>query len=126
LKLLNTQILKNIKYEDSKIKVNSAYNEILLNSSKSWICNNLEEAEKHGFYFSSSNNWKSYYKSLAIFPIANRYSTNLESKFKGLLIIDSIESKCFQLNLIEQLGGYLAHRINYIFSLERIYQKYFK
>jgi len=124
---LNIKILKNIKNKDSQIKVNSAYNEILLNSSKSWICNNLEEAEKQGFYFSSSNNWKSYYKSLAIFPIANRYkSTNLQSKFKGLLIIDSIESKCFQLNLIEQLGGYLAHRINYIFSLEKIYQKYFK
>ena len=122
---LKNLTLKKSVINDAKVRVNSAYNEVLLNPTQNWLCTDLNKAEEKNLYYSTSSNWKVYYKSLAIFPITDRYSYDEEKNMKGILIIDSKYTECFPPEITKQIGGLLAHRLNHIFSLTDVYEKYF-
>lgn len=101
--------------EKDEIKVNSAYNQAFMNNY--WICNNLISAETNDCFYSNSKDYKNYYNSLAVFSIYNKDEKIFLDDIKGLLIIDSIESGCFDSDFMKQLGGYFTHRINRLLSL---------
>jgi hypothetical protein len=95
-------------------KVCSAYNYVFRRNEHYWICNDLEKARKRRRFFSTSENYTTYYRSLAVFVIAHpippgdpveRRST------RGLLVVDSAETGVFERDLCRQLVGYLAHRL---------------
>jgi V8-like Glu-specific endopeptidase len=127
-KFKNSDLKREQDYFDSKnnttekkLKVNSAYNHVLHVRSNYWICNDLETATKQNKYYSSSQNYTSYYKSLAIFVIADKdIEDNLIplNNIKGLLIIDSLDKGAFDKPFIKEVGGYLTHKLNRFLSLE--------
>lgn len=118
--------LNNIK--DNITRVNYAYNQVVFGYSKYWVCNNLRASVKNKEYFSGSKDYPSYYNSLAIFVVCEKeddeYNIDIEnnsiSNIKGLLIIDSIDSGCFEKKLIKEVGGYIAHKLDRFLS-----RKYF-
>ena len=111
----NIPILRNTKLKhtvinNTQVRVNSAYNEVLNNPTTSWLCNDLIKAKEENLYYSTSFDWEAHYSSLAIFPIANKFAYIDEKKnMKGLLIIDSKNTECFRPETTNQIGGLLAH-----------------
>lgn len=99
-------------------KVNSAYNQAFLNNY--WICNNLNESEIKGHYYSNSENYEKYYTSLAVFSIHTKNEKKFLSDIKGFLIFDSKHSGCFEVTNIKHLGAYFSHRLNRLFSHKKI------
>lgn len=111
-------IKSNMDTCSKKHKCNSAYNYVLGQGENCWICNNLLEAEKNELYFSTSENWKSYYNALAVVAIAEhslKIRGTVNNSF-GILIADSKERNAFNKALVRQVLGYFAHKIFFLFS----------
>lgn len=95
-------------------RVNSAYCYVFNENDHFWVNNDLTRAEAEGKYYSTSRNWKTFYKSLAVFLISEPRQPGLAIDLTpyGLMIIDSAESGVFDFIYMKLLGGYFAHRLH--------------
>ncbi len=100
-------------------RVNTAYNQVLGPRDHFWVNNNLVEAEKESHFWSNSLDWRKYYKSMAVFIIAQNIPqgepVGKTHRAMGILIFDSPATGRFSRRLAAIVLGYLAHRLHSVF-----------
>lgn len=104
-----------VSSEDNR--VNSAYCYALGNRKHFWIQNDLLKAQKNGLFYSTSKDWDTYYRGLAVFLVAPPVppGEGLSVIPFGLFIIDSHQAGSFDYYLTRSIGGYIAHRLHFLF-----------
>jgi len=106
--------------KNNLFRLNSAFNYVLGSNSHYFISNDIEKDTENGYFFSNSNNYDKYYKSLAVFLInkpTNSGSDIVLNQPFGMLIIDCNKKHVFEELFISQLVGYYAHRLHEYFEL---------
>lgn len=104
--------------KNSQSRVNSAYNSVFSNTAHYSVLNDVSEEKKNKNYYSTGNNSKSFYNSLAVFVIAPQAVAGQpmpENSVYGLLILDSFKKGIFEIDLSCQIIGYFAHRLYELF-----------
>jgi hypothetical protein len=94
--------------------VNSAYLYILGDKQHYFISNNLIKEEKRDLYTGNCTNWKSYYRSKAVFLICPNLKSGKNVDLNepiGILIVDSKIRHIFETRFFRKLVGYFAHRL---------------
>ena len=105
------------KNGNSKYKKNSVYDYILSTTHNSWISNDLGIDEQNGLFYSSSENYNAFYKSMAAFAIIPpEHETDKGNVIKGVLTFDSIKTGLFSEKECNWLMGYMAHLLYEIFK----------
>lgn len=101
------------KHDWSYNRVNSAYCYVMGNHRPYYISNDLKKEEEQGYFYSNSENWDKYYRSMAVFRIAH-YDLQKKSNTapNGLLIVDSYSTHVFESGFMRHLIGYYAHRLH--------------
>lgn len=106
-------------YRDrERYEVNSIFTYLINKRKRYWMSNNLKIDEKDGIFYTSSDNYPEYYKSLAVFSIAPPDKDVLP---EGLLILDTKKTGKFSEAECAQLFGYIAHLL---YELLKEYNKY--
>lgn len=106
-------------YRDrEKYEVNSIFTYLINQRKRYWMSNDLQIDQMNGIFFTSSDNYPEYYKSLAVFSIAPPDKDVLP---EGLLIFDTKKTGKFSETECAQLFGYIAHLL---YELLTEYNKY--
>lgn len=95
------------------LRCNSAYIQVLGSGTHSWISNDLIKAKQKKQFYSTSEEWIKYYKSLAVVAIAphqKKLNGCIDNSF-GILIADSPKKNAFNKGLTQKILGYYAHRL---------------
>lgn len=88
---------------------NSIFSYLMNNVHQSyWMSNDLQEDEKKGLFYTSSDNYIKHYKSMAVFKIAPP-ENNISPK--GFIIFDSYGTNKFSEMECKHLMGFIAHLI---------------
>lgn len=104
---------------DRKYEVNSIFTYLLTQQKRYWMSNDLEEDVKKGDFYTSSDNYPQYYKSLAVFSIIPPEKNNVLPE--GLVIFDTNKIGKFSEKECVNLFGYIAHLL---YELLKEYEKY--
>lgn len=108
-----------LAYRDrEKYEVNSIFTYLINQRKRYWMSNDLQIDQMNGNFFTSSDNYPEYYKSLAVFSIAPPDKDVLP---EGLLIFDTKKTGKFSETECAQLFGYIAHLL---YELLTEYNKY--
>lgn len=106
-------------YRDrERYEVNSIFTYLINQKKRFWMSNNLLIDEAAGDFYTSSDNYPEYYKSLAVFSIAPPDKDVLP---EGLLILDTKKTGKFSETECVHLFGYIAHLL---YELLTEYNKY--
>ena len=106
-------------YRDrERYEVNSIFTYLINQKKRYWMSNNLQIDETAGDFYTSSDNYPEYYKSLAVFSIAPPDKDVLP---EGLLILDTKKTGKFSEAECVHLFGYIAHLL---YELLTEYNKY--
>jgi hypothetical protein len=110
----NRMAQKAVEFRRGRKRVNSAYNHVFGNTEHFFVCNDLPAAAASGAFFSTSANFEDYYRSLAVFLVNANIAAGAPVDHQpvwGVFVIDSYETKRFEVNIMRAVGGYMAHRI---------------
>lgn len=110
---------KETEYEDAERAVNSGYNYVFGETEHFFLCNNLRKAVKKKKFFSTSRNYEKYYNALAVFLVNAHVEPRMPIDPKpvfGILAVDSIKPHVMELTTTRSVAGYMAHRLNNVFS----------
>lgn len=97
--------------------VNSIFNFLMNSQIRHWMSNDLSKDMSKGIFYTSSENYPTHYKSMAVFKIMPPERNVLS---EGLLIFDTNETGRFVEEECSQLMGFVAHLL-YEFFLEYNY-----
>lgn len=89
-----------------KYEVNSIFTYLITKRIRYWMSNDLTLDEKNEDFFTSSDNYPEFYKSMAIFSITPPESNVLP---EGLIVFDSKKTGGFSEEECVNLFGYIAH-----------------
>jgi len=92
--------------EDRKYEVNSIFTYLITKRKRYWMSNDLTLDEKIGDFYTSSDNYPEYYKSMAVFSLTPPDSDMLP---EGLIIFDTKKTGGFSEDECVNLFGYIAH-----------------
>lgn len=94
---------------------NSVFDFILSNPYSSWLSNNLEVDSENNNFFTSSENYKVFYNSLAAFAILPPENIeNRDSVIKGILTFDTKKTGMYLEKECITIMGLMAHLVNEI------------
>jgi len=96
----------NSKGENRKYEVNNVFTYLITHKARFWMSNNLLEDEKSNNFYTTSDNYPEYYKSIAVFSIAPPEKNVLP---EGLIIFDSQNIGRFSEKECVNMFGYIAH-----------------
>lgn len=92
---------------ERKYEVNSIFTYLVAQSKSHWMSNNLEEDVEAGDFYTSSDNYPDFYRSMAAFSIIP--PNNRKETPKGLIIFDTKKTGRFSERECVNLFGYIAH-----------------
>lgn len=128
--LLDNQANLNMSYSDAIhynehdnqriYRVNSVFNYLMNSKKKYWMTNDLSKDISQKIFFTSSVNYPTHYKSMAVFKIAPPERDVFPD---GLLIFDSSEKGRFVEKECSQLMGFVAHLLYEFFLDYDYYEK---
>ena len=99
---------------------NSVFDFILSNSHNSWLSNDLEVDSKRQLFFTTSENYKVFYNSLAAFAILPpECNENRDTAIKGILTFDTMETGMFLEKECITIMGLMAHLVNEIIDFQK-------
>lgn len=94
---------------------NSIFDFILSSTHNSWISNDLGLDNRNNVFFTSSPNYKNFYKSLAVFAILPPdCNNNRDAAIKGILTFDTQKTGMFLEKECVAIMGLMAHVVNEI------------
>lgn len=129
--LLDSQMNLQIACSDAKhyndhdnkrtYRVNSIFNYLMTNNQiRHWMSNDLSKDMSNNIFYTSSENYPTHYKSMAVFKIVPPERDVLP---EGLLIFDTNEKGRFVEDECSQLMGFIAHLLYEIFSEYNDYEQ---
>ena len=90
-----------------KYEVNSIFTYLITHKERFWMSNDLRRDADNGIFYTSSDNYPDFYKSLAVFSIAP--PEKIEVLPEGLIIFDTKKTGRFSETECVNLLGYIAH-----------------
>ena len=100
----------NHDHGNREYKRNNIYDYILSTSNNSWMSNDLSLDEQNNLFFTSSDNYSGFYKSLAAFAILPPNCTDeMRNRIKGVLTFDSSKTGVFSEQECNLMMGMMAH-----------------
>lgn len=104
--------------EVERYEVNSIFTYLINQRKRYWMSNDLKMDEETGDFYTSSDNYPDYYRSLAVFSITPPDKDVLP---EGLLIFDTKKTGRFSEKECVHLFGYIAHLL---YELLKVYNNY--
>lgn len=100
--------------------VNSIFSYLINERKRYWMSNDLRIDEKEGNFYTSSDNYPEYYRSLAVFSIT---PPEKKSFPEWLLILDTQKTGKFSEKECVNLFGYIAHLLHELLTEYNNYEK---
>ena len=92
--------------ENRKYEVNSVFTYLITKRMRYWMTNDVTLDDKAGNFYTSSDNYPEFYKSIAVFSLTPPESNILP---EGLIIFDTKKKGAFSEEECVNLFGYIAH-----------------
>ena len=109
--------------ENRKYEVNSVFTYLITKRMRYWMSNDVKLDEEAGNFYTSSDNYPEFYKSMAVFSLTPPESNVLP---EGLVIFDTNKNGVFSEDECVNLFGYIAHLLYELISEYNRYERKIK